>query len=247
MEKNEFIKVPLATLSFWIIKILSTTVGETIADYLAVDLGFGLWKSTFVMFFIFIFFLVLQFRSKKLISSLYWLTIVLVSIVGTQLTDILTDKLDVSLYISSSVFSISLFVIFFIWAKSEGTLSIDSIKTRKREIFYWITILITFALGTATGDLSTEALGLGFKVGSVIYSCLILFFGILYLLKFNSVFVFWSTYILTRPLGAALGDLLSQAKEYGGLGLGAKWTSFVFLAIILFMITILPRLNKVKD
>jgi len=246
MENNNLVKVPLATLSFWLIKILSTTVGETVADYLATDLGYGLWKTTIAMLFVLTFFLILQFKSNKLIPSIYWINIVLVSIVGTQLTDILTDKLDVSLYLSSSVFTIFLIIVFSIWFKFEGTLSIDSISTQRREFFYWITILVTFALGTATGDLSTESLGLGFKLGTIIYSILILLFGVLYYIGVNSIFVFWSTYILTRPLGAALGDFLTQSREYGGLGFGAKWTSMIFLLIIIFMLALFPKIKNYR-
>ncbi len=163
---------------------------------------------------------------------------VLVSVVGTQITDLLTDRLGVSLYISTSVFAVALAAIFFVWYRIERTLSIHDIVTRRRELFYWAAILCTFALGTAAGDLATEALGLGFTWGVVAFGGLI---GITYLIRRmggNAVLTFWIAYILTRPFGAALGDLLTQAKTYGGLGMGAMWTSALFLLVIIMLVTI---------
>jgi uncharacterized membrane-anchored protein len=156
---------------------------------------------------------------------IYWLTVVLVSIVGTQITDLLTDGLGVSLYVSTSVFAVALAAIFTIWYRIEGTLSIDAIDTPQRELFYWSAILCTFALGTAAGDLATEALGLGFSLGTVV-------FGVLLALVYvawssgDAVLTFWIAYILTRPFGASLGDLLTQSRNYGGFGLGAASTTY---------------------
>jgi uncharacterized membrane-anchored protein len=162
--------------------------------------------------------------------------VVLVSIVGTQITDILTDKLEVSLYLSTAVFSAILISIFAIWYRTEKTLSVQTITTRRREVFYWLAILCTFALGTAAGDLATEALGLGFKVGVVIFGVLIALAACAYRIGLNAVLAFWITYILTRPLGASLGDMLSQSTEYGGIGLGTVWTSALFLSVIVALV-----------
>jgi uncharacterized membrane-anchored protein len=240
-------KVPAATLGFWIVKILSTTVGETGADYLAVNVGLGAGITTLIMTAILLLVIFFQFRSSLYKPYLYWTTVVLVSIVGTQITDILTDKLEISLYLTTSFFSVALAVIFAIWYSKEKTLSIQSITTRRRELFYWLTILCTFALGTAAGDLATEALGLGFTLGVWIFGGLIALTAIAYRLGFNAVLAFWITYILTRPLGASLGDLLSQSKEYGGLGFGTIWTSIIFLAVIFIIVgflTVKQRDNK---
>src|SRR6202030_4702570 len=166
----------------------------------------------------------------------YWVTVVLVSVVGTQITDFLSDKLEISLYFSTTVFTVILASIFAIWYGVERTLSIDTIVTTRRELFYWAAILFTFALGTAAGDLATEALGLGFNVGVVAFGALIAAIGGAYYLGANAVLTFWLAYILTRPLGASLGDLLSQARSYGGLGLGTIYTSIAFLTVIVVLV-----------
>lgn len=231
-------KVPEVTLSFWIIKIMSTTVGETGADFLAVNAGFGQGLTRAVMGVLLAFALFTQLRTRRYTPWIYWLTVVLVSVVGTQITDLLTDGLGVSLYISTSAFAVALAAIFFVWYRVERTLSIQDIVTRRRELFYWSAILCTFALGTAAGDLATEALGLGFTWGAVAFGALI---GITYAawrMGGNAVLTFWIGYILTRPFGAALGDLLTQAKTYGGLGMGAMWTSAVFLSVIVILVAV---------
>ena len=161
---------------------------------------------------------------------------VLVSIVGTQITDLFTDGMGVSLYLSTSVFAVLLAAIFAVWYAVERTLSVHEIFTRRRELFYWSAILCTFALGTAAGDLATEALGLGFTWGLVIFSGLIAATYTAWRVGGNAVLTFWLAYILTRPLGASLGDLLTQAKAYGGLGLGAMWTSALFLTVIVLLV-----------
>jgi uncharacterized membrane-anchored protein len=229
-------KVPEVTLTFWLIKILSTTVGETGADYLAVHVGWGTVLTDLVMGGLLAVALTAQVLRRKYVPWIYWLTVVLVSIVGTQITDVLTDKLEVSLYLSTAAFSVALCLTFLAWYRSEGTLSIQAVDTRKRELFYWLAILFTFALGTAAGDLATEALGLGFKLGSFIFTMAIGISALAYVAGANSVAVFWVTYILARPLGAAFGDLLAQSQEYGGLGLGTASTSVIFLSIIVVLV-----------
>ena len=231
-------KVPEVTLSFWIIKIMSTTVGETGADFLAVNAGFGQGLTRTVMAALLAVALFTQLRTRRYTPWIYWLTVVLVSVVGTQITDLLTDGLGVSLYVSTSVFAVALAAIFFVWYRVERTLSIHDIVTRRRELFYWSAIVCTFALGTAAGDLATEALGLGFTWGAVAFGALI---GITYAawrMGGNAVLTFWIGYILTRPFGAALGDLLTQAKTYGGLGMGAMWTSALFLSVIVMLVAV---------
>ena len=231
-------KVPEVTLSFWVIKIMSTTVGETGADFLAVDAGFGAGWTSLGMAALLTIALFCQLRTKAYTPWIYWLTVVLVSIVGTQITDILTDKLDVSLYTSTAIFSVLLAVNFWVWYRVENSLSIREIVTPRRELFYWATVLCTFALGTAAGDLATEALGLGFTVGAVIFGALIAATLLAWRMGGNVVLTFWIAYILTRPFGASLGDLLTQAKTYGGLGMGATWTSALFLCVIVILVTV---------
>ena len=229
-------KVPEVTLIFWTIKILSTTVGETGADYLAVHVGLGANLTMAWMAGLLVAALILQLRGRRYIPWIYWLTVVLVSIVGTQITDFMSDKLEISLYVSTAVFACALAATFAIWYSVERTLSIRTIITSRRELFYWAAIFFTFALGTAAGDLATEALGLGFQLGVLAFAVLIAFIAVFYSLGVNPVLTFWLAYILTRPLGASLGDLLSQSRDYGGVGLGTIHTSLAFLTVIVALV-----------
>src|SRR4030081_3807089 len=240
-------KVPEVTLVFWIIKIMSTTVGETGADYLAVHVGLGTAVTGAVMFVLLIAALLAQLHAREYVPWRYWLTVVLVSVVGTQITDFLTDKLDVSLYVSTAVFTVLLGATFAIWYTIERTLSIHTIITRRRELFYWAAILCTFALGTAAGDLATEALMMGFNLGVLAFVVLIATITAAYYLGANAVLTFWIAYILTRPLGASLGDLLAQSRPNGGLGLGTVHTSLVFLIVIASLVTFLTIAPKAQS
>jgi uncharacterized membrane-anchored protein len=233
-------KVPEVTAIFWIIKILSTTTGETAADYLNFDLGLGLTSTTYLMGALLVAALVAQFAVNRYIPAIYWLTVVLISIVGTLITDNLTDTAGVPLETTTIVFSIALIVTFAIWYATERTLSIRSIDTRRREAFYWLAILFTFALGTAAGDLFAEKLALGYATAAAIFGIAIAVIALAHFtLKLGAVITFWLVYILTRPLGASLGDLLSQHTDAGGLGMGATTTSLLFLAVIVALVAYL--------
>ncbi|MGA5299758.1 hypothetical protein ACPCHT_07495 [Nucisporomicrobium flavum] len=229
-------KVPAITATFWVIKVLSTTIGETFADFLSVNVGLGPIVTDALMLTVLVVALAVQFRTTKYTPWIYWLCVVLVSIVGTQITDLFTDDLGVSLYISSALFAVILAVVFAVWYRQEGTLAITSIDTPRREAFYWAAILTTFALGTAAGDLATEALSLGFRNGVLIFGGLILLTWFARRAGAGLVLTFWIAYVLTRPLGASLGDLLTQAKDFGGLDLGASLTSLLFFAVIVILV-----------
>lgn len=229
-------KVPEATLVFWIIKITATTVGETGADYLAVHVGWGAAITGAVTAALLIAALAVQLRLRRYVPGIYWLTVVLVSVVGTQITDALTDKLNVPLEASTVAFALALAITFALWYGNERTLSIHTIFTTRRELFYWAAILFTFALGTAAGDLATEALGLGFTIGTVVFAALIALAAATHYAGANAVMTFWIAYILTRPLGASFGDLLSQSTAYGGFGLGTINTSLLFLGAIVLLV-----------
>jgi uncharacterized membrane-anchored protein len=229
-------KVPAITATFWVIKVLSTTIGETFADYLSVNVGLGPAVTDAGMFAVLAIALIVQLRTRKYVPWSYWLCVVLVSIVGTQITDFFTDTLGVSLYISTAVFSVALAVVFLVWYRQEGTLAIASVDTPRREGFYWAAILTTFALGTAAGDLATEALSLGFRNGVLIFGSLIAITWLANRVGVSQVATFWVAYVLTRPLGASLGDLLTQAKEFGGLALGASLTSLLFFTVIVTLV-----------
>jgi uncharacterized membrane-anchored protein len=232
-------KVPEITLWFWVIKILCTTVGETAADFLNVNLNFGLTATSVVTGVLLAVALWAQLRASRYIPALYWVTVALVSVFGTLVTDNLTDNLGFPLEASSIIFTVLLAAVFTAWYRSENTLSIHSIYTRRREVFYWITILVTFALGTATGDLMAEGLGLGYTTTGLIVAGLIALTAVGWKLHLNSILSFWIIYILTRPLGASIGDYLSQPANHGGLGLGATLTSVIFLAGILGIVAYL--------
>ena len=235
-------KVPEVTIFFWIIKIMATTVGETAADFLSFNLHFGLTITSILMSVLLLIALLIQVGAKKYEPWIYWITVVLISVVGTLITDNLVDNFGVRLQTTTIVFSVALLATFITWYLSEKTLSIHSIFTRKRELFYWAAILFTFALGTAAGDLVAEGWKLGYVFSALMFASMIGLVAIAYyFFKLNSILAFWIAYILTRPFGASFGDWLSQAKKYGGLGLGATSTSIVFLAIILLLITYLSK------
>jgi uncharacterized membrane-anchored protein len=232
-------KVPEVTIYFWIIKVLCTTVGETAADFLNVSLNLGLTGTSVITGVLLVLALVLQFSTNRYAPSRYWLAVTLVSVFGTLVTDNLTTNLGLPLEASTVIFGVLLAVTFLAWYRSEGTLSIHSIFTSRRESFYWLAILFTFALGTATGDLMAEALGLGYAVTGIIVASVIAITAVGWRLGLNSVLAFWIIYILTRPLGASIGDYLSQSPTEGGLGLGATVTSLIFLVGIVGVVTYL--------
>jgi uncharacterized membrane-anchored protein len=237
-------KVPQVTIFFWIIKVLCTTVGETASDFLNVNLGLGLRGTSIAAGACLVVVLFFQFKARKYIPAIYWLAVVLISIFGTLITDILTDSLGFPLEASTVIFSVALALTFAIWYAKEGTLSIHSIFTTRREIFYWLAILFTFALGTAAGDLMAEKLGLGYLVTGLIVLGVIAATMIAWRFGLDAVLAFWIAYILTRPLGASLGDYLSQSQANGGLGLGASITSAVFLVAILAVVIYLALTQR---
>lgn len=240
IDRSVINKVPLVTLYFWIIKVLATTVGETGADFLNFNLGFGLTKTSLLAAVVLIGFLALQMRQDRYVPWIYWVTVVFLSIVGTLLTDSLSDTFGVSLYVSSAIFAVCLAITFIAWYRSEHTLSIHDITTSRREAYYWAAILFTFALGTAVGDLLSEQLGLGYTVAGLIFGGLIALITLGYYAKIiNPVLAFWAAYILTRPLGASMGDYLTQAHKDGGLGFSTMPVSAVFLVIIVGLVAYL--------
>ena len=230
-------KVPEVTLFFWIVKILATTVGETTADFLNVNLSFGLTGTSVAVGLALLVFLTMHLRSQRYVPWTYWISVVLLSVFGTLITDNLVDNLGVSLEMCTAIFSVGLVATFVSWYASERTLSIHSIFSTRRELFYWSAILFTFALGTAAGDLAAEGLKLGYGVSVWVFAGMIATTTFAYyVLKFNAIAAFWIAYILTRPLGASSGDLLAQPVASGGLGLGNVVTSSLFLLTILALV-----------
>lgn len=242
--KEVISKVPEVTALFWIIKILSTTIGETAADFLNVNLNLGLTITSVIMGVLFFIVLAIQFKTKKYTPIVYWLTVALISVFGTLVTDNLSDNLHVPLEYSTILFSLALSITFAVWYGKEKTLSIHSIFTRRREGFYWLAILFTFALGTASGDLMSESLGLGYLTTGIIVAVVIAIFAVGWRIGLNAVLSFWFIYIMTRPLGASLGDLLTQSSVNGGLGLGPTKVTILFLAAIIFSVAFLALSHR---
>jgi uncharacterized membrane-anchored protein len=234
-------KVPEITLYFWVIKVLCTTVGETVADLMSDNLGLGEKLTALIMAGVLAVVLAWQFRKRSYVPSVYWLAVVLISIVGTLITDNLTDNYGVTTSVTTPIFAGALALTFAVWYGFERTLSIHTITTTRREAFYWLAILFTFALGTAGGDLLSEKLNLGYWVAAGIFAGAIALVAFAhYGLRANAVLTFWLAYILTRPLGASMGDGLSQ-HDNQGLGLGTYATSAIFLAVIGALVVYLTR------
>ena len=232
-----FNRVPKVTVDFWLVKLMAVTMGETAADYLAVNMGLGLTATALIMSGILAAALILQFAQKKYVPRVYWAAVVLISIVGTLITDCLIDIFGVPLTTTTTAFTIVLALTFIVWYAVEKTLSIHSIFTTRREIFYWLAILFTFSLGTAAGDLVAEHFELGYLPTGLLFAGIIATFAFgYYVLKLNGILMFWLAYIFTRPLGASFGDLLSQPTDYGGLGFGTVITSVLFLGAIIAIV-----------
>lgn len=243
-------KVPEITVYFWIIKILATTVGETAADLLSAKLGLGLSVTSWIMTGAFVAALALQLRASRYIPTPYWLTVVLISVVGTLISDNLVDGMGVSLITTSVAFGTILAAVFALWYRSERTLSVHTIVSRRRELFYWAAILFTFALGTSAGDLIAERFDLGYGPAAIIFAAMI---AVTYCLfrfaRANAILAFWVAYILTRPLGASVGDFLAKPVIAGGLGWGTVNTSLLFLGAILALVAFLTvsKADRVEE
>ncbi len=227
------------------IKILATTVGETAADFLNTNLGLGLTGTTLVMGAFLAVALTIQFRLPRYVPTVYWICVVLISVVGTLITDNLLDNVGVGLVTTTTVFAIALAATFATWYASEKTLSIHTVYTSRRESFYWVTVLFTFALGTAAGDLSAEKLSLGYWRSAIVFGAIIaVVFALHRRFGLDAILAFWIAYVVTRPLGASMGDYLSQPKDAGGLELGTTVTSAIFLAAIAVVVTHLTRTHR---
>jgi len=223
-------KVPVVTALFWTIKVLTTALGESTSDYLihimapsiAVVLGaFALLIA-----------LVIQFGVRRYIPWVYWLTVAMVAIFGTMAADVLHVGLGIPYLVTTTFFAVVLAIVFVVWQRTEKTLSIHSITTPRREAFYWATVMSTFALGTAAGDMTANTLGLGYFASAVLFAILIAIPALGYW-KFhlNTILAFWAAYVLTRPLGASLADWLGKPPASSGLGFGDGLVSLI-LAII---------------
>jgi uncharacterized membrane-anchored protein len=234
-------KVPEVTIWFWVIKILCTTVGESFADWVNTQLGVGLYGTAAIFTVVLGVAWFFQFRADRYRPSLYWPAVVVVSVAGTLYTDILTDSRGVALWLSTTVFAALLAVVFAVWWGRERTLSIHSITTPAREAFYWLAILVTFALGTAAGDWTLELTGWSPGRSVLLPAALIAIVITGWRLGAGPVLSFWLAYILTRPLGANMGDWFALPKDQGGLNVGTFGTSLIFLGAIAATVAYLAR------
>jgi uncharacterized membrane-anchored protein len=241
-----FTKVPEMTVYFWIIKVLTTGMGEVFSDYLvkhinpliAVALGgMGLAAS-----------LALQFSVRRYVAWIYWLVVVMVSIFGTMVADVMHVGLGIPYLVSTAFFAVALTIIFITWYAIEKTLSIHSIYTRRREAFYWSTVLGTFALGTAAGDMTAYTMHLGYFSSGILFAVLLAIPAVGYWFGLNGIFAFWFAYIMTRPVGASFSDWISVSHSRGGLGLGEGPVSLGLTIIILLFVGYLAASRRdVKD
>jgi uncharacterized membrane-anchored protein len=226
-------KVPEITAIFWIAKILTTAMGEstsdflanTISPYLAVALGFAVLVIA----------LALQFRARKYIPWVYWFAVAMVAVFGTMAADVLHKQFGVPYWLSTSFFAVVLAGVFAVWYKVEGTLSIHTIVNTRREIFYWLTVMSTFALGTAAGDWTANSLGLGYFASGVLFAGLIVVAAGGRRLRLNEVFTFWFAYIVTRPLGASFADWLGKPAP-AGRGWGDGTVSVILTVLIVLCV-----------
>jgi uncharacterized membrane-anchored protein len=231
MTKRTLLKVPEISAIFWVIKVLTTAMGEATSDYLVHSqsriVAVAIGGTVFVLA------LAVQFSVKRYVAWIYWLAVSMVAVWGTMCADALHIGLGIPYAISTAFFAISLAVIFAVWYRTEGTLSIHSIYTPRRELFYWTTVCATFALGTALGDMTAVTLHLGYFASGVMFSVLISIPAVGYLrLGWNAVFAFWFAYVLTRPLGASFADWLGIEHSRGGLALGRGSVAFALTVVI---------------
>ncbi|HVV25962.1 MAG TPA: hypothetical protein VHC21_02940 [Candidatus Saccharimonadales bacterium] len=226
-------KVPQIGAFFWLIKILTTGMGESASDALVNGLGPAV--AVPLAFIVFILMLRLQFRAKHYTPALYWFTVAMVAVFGTMAADGV-HLLGVPYAISTTLYAIALAVVLWLWHRREGTLSIHSVYTRRRETYYWLTVLATFALGTAAGDFTAASLNLGYLTSGILFGAVILIPAVAHWrFKVNEVFTFWFAYIITRPLGASFADWFGKPKPQG-LGLGDSTISLILAGIIILLV-----------
>lgn len=236
-------KVPEVTVLFWVVKVLTTGMGETTSDFLvrsidpvvAVGIGAALFAGA----------LTLQFLAIRYRPWIYWLTVVAVSVFGTMAADVTHIVLGVPYLASSIVFGVALALVFFVWHRSEGTLSIHSITSRRRELFYWAAVIVTFALGTAVGDLTATTLHLGYFVSGLLFAAVIAIPAVAFRLRrFGPVFAFWFAYVATRPLGASFADWMGVSHARGGLQWGTGPVSVVLAILIAAGIAVIAATER---
>jgi uncharacterized membrane-anchored protein len=240
-------KVPQATLAFWIVKICATTVGETGGDALSMSLNLGYLVSTYIFLAFFVVTLIAQVAARRFHPLFYWLVVVATTTVGTTTSDYLDRTVGLG-YVKSSIgLLLAVIAILAIWRLVTGEIAVDKVTTKRNEIFYWLTILVSNTLGTALGDFTATTTGLGFEWGAVIFAGLIALIAVLYLFtKLPRTILFWAAYVLTRPLGATLGDTLTKPFKQGGLNLDRFAATFSIAAVMVVIIVLTSQASPFR-
>jgi uncharacterized membrane-anchored protein len=241
-EKQLFSKVPAVTLVFWIIKILATTLGETGGDAVSMSMNLGYLVSTGIFASIFVAAVYAQTSAKKFHPLLYWTTIVASTTVGTTLADFADRSLGIGYAGGTTILFALLMASLFTWYRALGSISVDTVSSPKSEVFYWVTIMFSQTLGTALGDWTADSAGLGYVGGALVFSALLAVVALLYFLtKVSRTTLFWAAFILTRPLGAVVGDFLDKPASHGGLELSRYSASATLIALVVLLVFAIPQ------
>ncbi|MEO8516690.1 MAG: hypothetical protein ABI426_08100 [Flavobacterium sp.] len=246
MEKVN--KVAQITLLFWLMKIVGTTLGETLGDYISMTLNLGYTVGIAITFFFFSVILGIQLLSKKYISALYWSVIVCTTTLGTEISDFIDRTLHLGYAWGSLLLIACLILTLIVWLKKYRSLEVYPLTGREKELYYWIAILFSNSLGTAFGDFLSDNLGLGYLLGAIITGGIILIVILLhYFTKINHILLFWITFVFTRPFGATFGDFLTKPLSKGGLAMGTLFSSIVSIVILILLIYISHQQTKTKS
>jgi uncharacterized membrane-anchored protein len=242
LSQDQASKVPAVTLTFWVIKILATTLGETGGDTVTMTLDWGYLAGTALFLGLFVALVIAQIRAKAFHPILYWATIIASTTFGTTMADFADRSLGIGYTGGSSLLLVSLLAILGLWYWSEGTISVDTVNTPRVEAFYWLAITFSQTLGTALGDWLADTGGLGYERGALVFACgLVVVCGLYFFTRMSRVALFWAAFILTRPLGATVGDFLDKPVSDGGLALSRPIASAVIAAGIIVCLIVLPQ------
>jgi uncharacterized membrane-anchored protein len=235
-------KVPEVTLAFWIIKIAATTLGETGGDALSMSLNLGYLVSTAIFAVVFLIAVSAQIRARTYRPAMYWVTIVATTTVGTTLADFADRSLGIGYAGGSALLLALLLLSLAVWYRSMGTVSVDTVNSPKAELFYWVTIMFSQTLGTALGDWTADTIGLGYTGGIIVFGALLAVLAAAYYWSgISRTLLFWAAFILTRPLGAVVGDFLDKPLQSGGLALSRFSASAALVSFMVVCIIMLPQ------
>ena len=241
-------RVPQIILIYWVIKIASTTLGETGADMFSMTFNIGYAATILIFMSLFLVLLAIKLSIRRYEPILYWLVFTSTAIAGTAISDFFDRTLHMGYTVGSLVLLSALILILFAWKRSEKTIAVEEIRTNKAEAFYWTAFLVANTLGTAAGDFLADELNIGFLHSAIIISVILLLISLLhYFTKISGVILFWFAFVLTRPFGATFGDLLTKPRDHGGLDFGTIGTSLFFFVILVISVLVESRLEKQRN